>query len=311
MFQQPEGWTLNLSVTPPTQLIIGLNIAIRVIRSLEEMSAYSVELRQKGIRLGLVPTMGFLHEGHLSLFQLLEGRCDLKAASIFVNPIQFGKGEDLDKYPQDEARDLELLEGAGCELVFAPSSEEMYPSGFQTYVNVKELSKPLCGKFRLEHFQGVATVVLRLFNIMGCSVAAFGLKDFQQARVIERMTDDLNLPVELVFGETVRESDGLAMSSRNKYLSGEERELAALIPKSLEWAKVQAASGVSKCAIIVAGMQKMLEFRSGIEIQYIEAVDPVSLESRDEVGDGVQVLLAVYIGKTRLIDNVKILPQRH
>ncbi|NQU05989.1 MAG: pantoate--beta-alanine ligase [Calditrichaeota bacterium] len=272
------------------------------------MSAYSAALRQKGIRVGLVPTMGFLHEGHLSLFQLLEGRCDLKVASIFVNPIQFGAGEDLNKYPRDETQDLELLEGAGCELVFVPSSSEMYPPYFQTYVSVEELSKPLCGRFRPLYFQGVATVVLRLFNITNCSVAAFGLKDYQQARVIEQMTHDLNLSVELVFGETVRESNGLAMSSRNKYLSREDAELAALIPKSLEWAKAQAVSGVSKCVEIIVGMRKILESRSGIEIQYIETVDPVTLESREDVGDGVRVLLAVYIGKTRLIDNVRIKP---
>jgi pantoate--beta-alanine ligase len=270
------------------------------------MSSYTAELKRKGIRIGLVPTMGFLHEGHLSLFRLLDGRCDQKAASIFVNPIQFGVGEDLDKYPRDEARDLMLLEKAGCELVFAPSSNEMYPPDFQTYVNVEALSKPLCGKFRPDHFRGVSTIVLRLFNIIGCSIAAFGLKDYQQARVIEQMMHDLNLPVELVFGETVREPDGLAMSSRNKYLSKQERDFAVLISKALEWAKEQAESGVSNCAEIVSGIRDMLKSRNGIEIQYIETVNPETLESQEEVGDGVQVLLAVYIGRTRLIDNIRI-----
>ncbi|MCF7811212.1 pantoate--beta-alanine ligase [bacterium] len=270
------------------------------------MSTFTDELKRKDIRIGLVPTMGYLHEGHLSLFQLLEGRCDLKAASIFVNPIQFGAGDDLDKYPRDEIRDVELLESVGCELVFAPSSDEMYPADFQTYVNVEELSKPLCGKFRPDHFRGVATIVLRLFNITGCSMAAFGLKDYQQARVIEQMTRDLNLSVELAFGETVRESDGLAMSSRNKYLSKKDRELAALIPKSLEWVKEQAASGVSNYSEIVAGMREILESKPGVEIQYIEAVNPQTLEFQSEVGEGVQILIAVYIGGTRLIDNVRI-----
>ncbi len=258
--------------------------------------------------MGLVPTMGCLHEGHLSLLRLLDGRCDRKAASIFVNPIQFGEGEDLDKYPRDEAHDLELLAENGCNLVFIPDVQEMYPEDFQTYIEVEKLSKPLCGQFRPGHFRGVATVVNRLFNLTGCSVAAFGLKDYQQARVVERMVEDLNLPVELVFGETVRESDGLAMSSRNAYLSAEERELAVRIPTALEWARRQGENGVDDCGLIRDGMLTILNPLLKIKVQYLSAVDPMTLEPRSEVGGSVQILLAAFIGRTRLIDNIRIGP---
>lgn len=274
------------------------------------MSACAAELKHKGIRIGLVPTMGCLHEGHLSLFQLLEGRCDLKAASSFVNPIQFGEGEDLERYPRDEKRDLELLRQVGCELVFIPSAEDMYPVGYETYIDVEELSKPLCGRFRPGHFRGVTTVVLRLFNLTGCSVAAFGLKDYQQAKIIEKMVRNLNLPVELVFGETVREADGLALSSRNRYLGEEECELARLIPKSLETAGRMAEAGETNCKRIIDEMRRILSSCPGLEVQYLESVDPQTLETCHTIGEGVQVMLAVLIGRTRLIDNMRISPQR-
>ena len=270
------------------------------------MSDYAAELQKKDIRLGLVPTMGYLHEGHLSLVRLLDGKCDIKGASIFVNPIQFGAGEDLKKYPRDEELDIAKLADEGCEVVFCPSADDMYPDGFQTYIDVEELSKLLCGLFRPDHFRGVATVVNRLFNLTHCSVAAFGLKDYQQAIVIRRMVRDLNIPVELVFGETVREDDGLAMSTRNSYLTSEERTLARLIPVSLNWATVQASSGSNDCMRILKGMREILVSQPGIDIQYLEAVDPETLQPRQSVNNGVQILLAVYIGKTRLIDNCHI-----
>ncbi|MDP8238730.1 MAG: pantoate--beta-alanine ligase [Candidatus Hatepunaea meridiana] len=279
---------------------------IRVIHSLSEMSEYAVELQRKGIRLGLVPTMGALHDGHLSLLRLLDDRCGIKAVSIFVNPIQFGEGEDFGSYPRNEENDLALLAEAGCELVFAPNVNDMYPYGFQTYVNVEELSKPLCGQYRPEHFRGVATIVLRLFNLTQCLIAAFGLKDYQQAMVIKRMVNDLNLAVELIFGETVREKDGLALSSRNAFLKLDERELAKLIPQSLNWAKNEAVKGETNCSRILKGMAELLQSKPGIKIQYLEAVNPDTLKPQDKVQNGVQVLLAVYIGKTRLIDNIRV-----
>ncbi|MBT3233021.1 MAG: pantoate--beta-alanine ligase [Calditrichaeota bacterium] len=281
---------------------------MRIIRSLHEMISHAEELQKNGIRIGLVPTMGYLHEGHLSLVRLLDGHCDLKAASIFVNPIQFGPNEDLAKYPRNEVRDLELLEKEGCELVFAPSPEEMYPEDYQTYIEVELMSKTLCGRFRPDHFRGVATIVNRLFNLTRCSVAAFGLKDFQQAQVIKKMKRDLHLPVKLLFGETVREDDGLAMSSRNAYLDEEQRNLAGYIPKSLEWVSREANVAEQDSDCLRAGMEDILNTQPGIKIQYIEFVDPKTLDPVQIIDRKVQVLLAVYIGKTRLIDNIEIGP---
>ena len=282
---------------------------IQVIRSVAEMSSFCRGLRSRNTRLGLVPTMGYLHAGHLSLLHLLKGGCDIMTASIFVNPIQFGEGEDIDRYPRDEEKDLKLLSEAGCELVFSPDAEEMYPPDFQTYIDVEKVSQPLCGQYRPGHFRGVATVVNRLFNITGCSVAAFGLKDYQQAKVIERMVRDLNLQVGLVFGETVREADGLAMSSRNAYLTEDERELAQLIPKSLEWCRKQAADGEEDCATLLSGAHEILVVKTGIRVQYLEAVDSETLKPRAEVGDSVQILIAAFVGNTRLIDNINVGPR--
>jgi len=281
---------------------------IRIIRSLDEMISLAEELQNNGIRIGLVPTMGYLHEGHLSLLRLLDGQCDLKAASIFVNPIQFGQGEDLDKYPRNEERDLKLLAQEGCELVFAPSPEEMYPEDYQTYIEVELMSKTLCGRFRPDHFRGVTTVVNRLFNLTRCSVAAFGLKDFQQAQVIKKLKRDLHLPVKLLFGETVRENDGLAMSSRNAYLNPEQRNLAGYIPKSLEWARRETSIAEQSSDYLRKGMEDILGTQPGIDVQYIEFVDPDTLDPVETVESSAQVLIAVYIGKTRLIDNVRLGP---
>jgi len=270
------------------------------------MTEHAANLQLRGIKLGLVPTMGYLHEGHLSLIRLLDGRCDLKAASIFVNPIQFGPGEDLKRYPRDEDRDVELLEKGGCELVFAPDSSEMYPSDYQTYVDIERMSQPLCGQFRPGHFRGVATVVLRLFNLTRCSVAAFGLKDYQQAMVLRKMVHDLHLPVELIFGETVRETDGLAMSSRNAYLTPEDRQLAQAIPRALKWVRIEAESGSDSIEELKRGMKRILTLKSSVKIQYIEFVHPETLEPCESVGERTQVLVAVFVGGTRLIDNVTV-----
>lgn len=279
---------------------------IRIIRSVEEMALFAEQLQNNGSRLGLVPTMGYLHAGHLSLVRLLEGHCDLKAASLFVNPIQFGPSEDLDIYPRDEDHDLELLAREGCELVFSPSPDEMYPVDYQTFIDVSFMSKVLCGKFRPGHFRGVATVVNRLFNLTKCSVAAFGMKDYQQAQVIKKMKRDLHLPVKLIFGETVREIDGVAMSSRNAYLDPRQRNLAGLIPKSLEWVRRETLCGGKDAARLRKGMENILCTKPGLDIQYIEFVDPDTLNPLQTIETKAQVLLAVYVGTTRLIDNIEI-----
>lgn len=270
------------------------------------MASHRTDLNQKLLSLGLVPTMGFLHKGHLSLIELLKGRCDQIAVSIFVNPLQFGLGEDLEKYPHDEKGDLELLERGGCDLVFIPRADDLYPKGYQTYIEVSEMTRTLCGLFRPEHFKGVTSIVLRLFTLTGCAFAAFGLKDYQQGVVIQKMVDDLFLPVELLFGETIREKDGLAMSSRNKYLSEEERMLAGRIHLSLEWAKKTCKAGETSIKILKNGVRDILLREPGIKIQYLELVDLRTLENVKEIKSPVQLMLAVHIGSTRLIDNTRL-----
>lgn len=272
------------------------------------MLEVGLDFYTNGKRIGLVPTMGNLHEGHLSLVRLLDGRCDVKAASIFVNPIQFGQSEDYERYPHNEEHDLELLAEEGCSLVFMPEPEEMYPERYQTYIDVERLAKPLCGRFRPGHFRGVATVVMRLFTLTRCAVAAFGLKDYQQAMVLRRMNEDLHLNVELIFGDTVRESDGIAMSSRNAYLSLDERRLAGAIPRAFEWARSQAENQTVTVGYLRNGIERILAEKPGINIQYIEIVDPDSLQPLEETRDRALVALAVFIGSTRLIDNIVVGP---
>ena len=276
----------------------------RVIQSLADITDYRRQLAKAGRRLGLVPTMGCLHEGHLSLLRLIQDRCDVVGASIFVNQLQFGPREDFARYPRNMERDLTLLAETGCQVVFNPGAAELYPDGFQTTVEVAEISRPLCGQYRPGHFRGVATVVLKLFNITGCSVAAFGLKDYQQAMVIKQMVRDLNLNVELLFGETVRESDGLAMSSRNSYLSPDERQRARAIPQSLFWARDAVSTGEIDTNRLRAEILKRISSVGGLEPQYVEFVHPESLTPVASVAPRAVLTLAVYAGKTRLIDNI-------
>lgn len=272
------------------------------------MSAIALELKRAGRRIGLAPTMGSLHEGHLSLVRLLGGECEVKVASIFVNPTQFGPSEDLARYPRDEARDLAMLASADCHLAFCPGIGEIYPPDFQTNVEVERLSEPLCGRFRPGHFRGVATVVLKLFNITRCDVAVFGLKDFQQAMLIRRMVRDLDLPVRLLFGATLREADGLAMSSRNVFLSPAERAAARSLPRALERARLAAASGEQNAERIIAETRRELEAEPGVEIQYIEVVNPETLQPCDRIGRRAQLAVALFAGRTRLIDNTAVGP---
>jgi len=282
----------------------------RAIRSRQELRAALAQPRRDGLAIGLVPTMGYLHEGHLSLLRAARAECDLVVMSLFVNPTQFGAGEDLERYPRDEERDLRLAAEAGVDLVYAPAVAEVYPEGFATGVEVGGiLTAVLDGdpaRRGADHFRGVATIVAKLFNSVGPDVAYFGQKDAQQAAVIRRMARDLDFPVRIEVLPTVREDDGLAMSSRNAYLDGEERERAVAISRALK-----AAASVARAESLSAGLEaarRELE-RAGIEPEYLEARDAELLEPVAELnGRPVLVAIAARVGGARLIDNVLIRP---
>lgn len=254
--------------------------------------------------LGLVPTMGFLHQGHLSLVQRARSENESVAVSIFVNPTQFSPTEDLGAYPRDLERDLALLEAEGVDLVWTPSEDDMYGPNFQTWVEVERLTKLLEGAHRPEHFSGVTTVVTKLFNTVQPQRAYFGQKDAQQAVVIKRMTEDLNIPTEIIICPTVREEDGLAMSSRNSYLSPDEREAANVLFRALSAAKEAFDRGAKDSEILHTQMQKMLESEPLAEVEYVSVADMETLEEITGSVDRALLSLAVRIGRTRLIDNV-------
>jgi pantoate--beta-alanine ligase len=255
-------------------------------------------------RVGLVPTMGYLHEGHLSLVRRAREECDHLAVSIFVNPTQFGPREDLSKYPRDLERDLSLLEPLGVDLVWMPTAEIMYPPTYQTWVEVEAITRPLEGAMRPGHFRGVTTVVAKLFNAVQPHKAYFGQKDAQQAAVIRQMTRDLNFPVEVVVCPIVREPDGLAMSSRNVYLDPEQRNAATVLSRSLGAAKEAYENGERDAEKIRRAMKEVLAGEPLAEMQYVSCADYDSLEELDMVTGKALLSLAVFIGKTRLIDNV-------
>jgi pantoate--beta-alanine ligase len=250
--------------------------------------------------------MGYLHEGHLSLIRESKGRADITIVSIFVNPIQFGPEEDFKKYPRDLGKDSAYLQKSGVDCLFFPDAAEMYPPGYRTFVDVQGLQDRLCGRSRPGHFRGVATVVLKLFNIVRPDLAFFGAKDAQQVLIIKRMADDLNLDLEVVTCPIVRESDGLALSSRNAYLSPEERKAARVLSMSLRRAEQAVAAGERDAAKIIAGIRTAVEAEPLARIDYVEAVDPTSLELVAEIRGNVLVALAVFIGSTRLIDNIRL-----
>jgi pantoate--beta-alanine ligase len=252
---------------------------------------------------GLVPTMGFLHEGHLSLIRRAKLECDSVVVSIFVNPTQFGANEDLSKYPRDLARDLSLIEPLGVDLVWNPTAEEMYPTGYQTWVEVDALTRPLEGSIRTSHFKGVTTVVAKLFNAVQPHKAYFGQKDAQQAAVIRQMTRDLNFPIEIVVCPTTREADGLAMSSRNKYLEGADRLAATVLFRALNAAKLAYESGERNAENLRAAMKDTLAAEPRAQPQYVSCADYDTLEELDVVSGKTLLSMAVLIGKTRLIDN--------
>lgn len=263
--------------------------------------------RMHGATIGFVPTMGFLHDGHLSLIETArEAGATFIVVSIFVNPKQFGPNEDFARYPRDEERDRRSLETAGVDLLFLPSVEVMYPDGAATAVRVGGVAEPLEGERRPGHFDGVATVVAKLFNIVQPDVAAFGRKDAQQCAVIERMVHDLDLPVRLVFGETLRESDSLAMSSRNAYLSGSERAKAPVLHRALRAGEEAITHGIHEVAGVEKLMRRVVEEEGGVEVDYLVVVDPSTFRPPADCSREVLLAGAVRIGKTRLIDNVRV-----
>jgi pantoate--beta-alanine ligase len=281
---------------------------VKICATIEEMRASCRAARGTGKRLGFVPTMGALHEGHLSLVRAAKAACDVVGASIFVNPTQFGPNEDLAKYPRSFERDRDLLEKEGVALLFAPSVEEMYPAGAVTWVTVEELSGKLDGRSRPGHFRGVTTVVSKLFHIVEPDAAFFGQKDAAQAAIIRRMVRDLLLPVEIVVGPIVREADGLALSSRNAYLSAEERQRALILHRSLERVSELVAGGERKAATLISAAKAQFVGRPSVRLDYFEIVDPESLDPVEDVSGGALALVAAHVGATRLIDNVVLLP---
>ena len=274
-----------------------------LIKTTQEMQSWSLAARKSGQTVAFVPTMGYLHKGHLSLLKEGKKSADKLVLSIFVNPTQFGPTEDLERYPRDEEGDLAKAKACGVDVVFYPAKEAIYPENYQTFVEVTTLAKPLCGKTRPEHFRGVATVVLKLFNITQPTIALFGEKDFQQLRVIEQMVKDLNLPVKIKPMPIIREADGLAMSSRNKYLSPEERKAALAIPLSLQKAQELVAQGEKNPKTILNTVIATLTESKKIEIDYVSLCDPQTLEELTAFKTPALLAIACRVGKTRLIDN--------
>ena len=270
------------------------------------MLAISLARRHKGKRLGLVPTMGALHDGHLSLVRAAKSKCDVVVVSIFVNPTQFGPNEDFAKYPRSFERDCALLEKENVDVVFAPSVEEMYPPGAVTYVTVEGLSEKLCGKSRPGHFRGVTTVVAKLFHIVEPDVAFFGQKDAAQVAIIRRMVRDLNFPVEIVACPIVREADGLALSSRNAYLDPGQRKSALVLFGSLIHAQEMFARGERDATKLLAVGRETFRKEPAVRLDYFEIVNPDTLDPLTQISKPALVAVAAFVGTTRLIDNVML-----
>lgn len=276
---------------------------MKVITTIDEVRDQVKAWRNNGESIGLVPTMGYLHEGHQSLMASAKKDNQRVIVTIFVNPMQFGPKEDLASYPRDLERDKKACQQMGVDLIFCPSADEMYDANFNSYVNVNGLTDALCGKKRPGHFKGVCTVVTKLFNITQPDRAYFGQKDAQQLAVIQRMVQDLNIPIEIIGCPIVRESDGLAKSSRNSYLSDNERKAAVCLYQSIELANTMIAQGERSVATILSAMQLLVEQQPLAKIDYIEFVDLSSLKPVSQLTQDTLCALAVYIGKTRLIDN--------
>ena len=281
---------------------------MKICTTIPEARAACRDARVRGQRLGLVPTMGALHEGHLSLVRAAKAQCDAVAVSIFVNPTQFGPKEDLSTYPRQLDRDCRLLEGEGVDILFAPPVEEMYPPGGVTWVLVEGLSEKLDGRSRPGHFRGVTTIVAKLFHIIEPATAFFGQKDAAQVAVIRRMVQDLNFAVEIVACPIVREADGLAMSSRNAYLNREERGRALVLQWSLQEARQQFDAGERAAAKLISAAKEVFAGEPQVVLDYFEIVDPDTLDPVERISQKTLVAVAAYVGMTRLIDNLVLNP---
>lgn len=275
------------------------------ITTVSEMQALAADLRAQGKKIGLVPTMGALHAGHISLVKLALEKADVVVVSIFVNPAQFGPNEDFNKYPREPERDLAQCENAGAHIVFAPAPEEMYPKGFSTYVNEERVARPLEGASRPAHFRGVTTVVAKLFNIVNPALVVFGQKDAQQIAVVTRMAADLNFPAQIITAPTVREEGGLAMSSRNRYLTPTQRQEALAISAALAFAKTMVERGEYRADRLVAEVTHILAQQRRIRIIYAAMVDRHTMEAMREAEPGRSLLaIAAWVDEVRLIDNI-------
>jgi pantoate--beta-alanine ligase len=279
---------------------------MREIHNLKEIRLFSQRAKCHGRKIGLVPTMGALHEGHLSLVAEAKKRSDVVIVSIFVNPIQFGPGEDYARYPRDLRRDKKLLKEVGIDALFVPRASDLFPEGFKTFVEVEGLSKKMCGHSRPTHFRGVATMVAKLFNLIIPDLAFFGEKDYQQQLIVRQMARDLDLPIEIVALPTVREFGGLAMSSRNAYLSPKERKSAAVLYRALSLAKEDIENGERDPRKITLRMRSLVGSEPSVRLDYVVIADPGTLEEAKELKGSILIALAAYLGKTRLIDNVLI-----
>ena len=279
---------------------------MNILRSVADMKAFSRERRAAGATIGLVPTMGYLHEGHLSLVRGSRANADVTVVSVFVNPAQFGPKEDLRSYPRDLRRDVEVLEREGVDVVFTPPEDEVYPPGYRTFVEVHGLQDRLCGTSRPGHFRGVCTVVLKLFNIVRPDVAFFGWKDAQQLIILRKMVRDLDMDVRVEGLPLIRDVDGLALSSRNSYLSAEERRAALVLSKGLREAEAMAGAGEKSAKAVIAKVIDTIGKEPLARIDYVEIVSLGDLAPLERIEGEALIVLAVFIGKTRLIDNIRI-----
>ena len=277
---------------------------MKICHAIDEMRAARLAARDERKTVGLVPTMGALHEGHLSLVRMAKAQCDWVVVSIFINPLQFGPNEDLANYPRDFDRDRDLLEQEGVDFIFAPSVEKMYPPGAVTYVTVEGLSDKLCGRSRPGHFRGVTTVVAKLFHIVEPDRAFFGQKDAAQSTIIRRMVRDLNMPVQIVVGAIVREADGLAMSSRNAYLDVVQRKSALVLYRSLKALQERFDHGERNVRTLIEAGKRVFAADPSVRLDYLEIVDPETLDPVHDLSHGALVAVAAFVGNARLIDNI-------
>jgi pantoate--beta-alanine ligase len=277
---------------------------MKTISDPRKMSSFSLSGTKKGLKIGFVPTMGALHEGHIALVRKAKKTSDIVVVSIFVNPIQFGPKEDYKKYPRNQKKDVVVLKKEKVDVLFCPAAKDMFPAGFSSYIEVKGLDKNLCGASRPGHFKGVATIVAKLFNIVRPDTAFFGAKDFQQQAIIRKMAKDLNMNVKIETVKTVRDNDGLAKSSRNAYLSKEERKHAPALYKAVSLSAKMVRSGEKNAAKVIAAVKKSIIKDADFRIDYISVVDPQTLEYQRTIKKPVLIAVAAYLGKTRLIDNI-------